>query len=224
MLKGQYLTTFFAAFFKVRITLWHFTTEVFGSRLAECIDVCLPSVLPCRKRLWGCIPIEWALSNFQYITSNVRFFNSKQNSRKSSIENKIKRNVIFYITITDQPRGLVVRVSDYWSWGPEFDSRLYYGNFSLKGKIPMVTMVWVELTLRPLLVPHIHVSPSTSSGQRNCASWASQLQKSVTLRPQPGGDTTKSIRDMWWLWKKNFTLTIALKVFSKILKRGNKVF
>jgi hypothetical protein len=54
-----------------------------------------------------------------------------------------------------------------------------------------------ELRLRPLLVLHIHISPSTSSGQRNCASWASQPQKSVTFRPQPGGETTKSIRDMW---------------------------
>jgi hypothetical protein len=60
----------------------------------------------------------------------------------------------------------------------------------------------VELRLRPLLVLHIHVSPSTSSGQRNCDSWASQPQKLVTLRPQPGGETTKSIRDMWWHWKK----------------------
>jgi hypothetical protein len=61
----------------------------------------------------------------------------------------------------------------------------------------------VELMLRPFLVLHIHVSPSTSSGQRNCASWTSQHQTSVTLRPQPGGETTKSIRDMWWHWGKN---------------------
>jgi hypothetical protein len=47
---------------------------------------------------------------------------------------------------------------------------------------------------------HTHISPSTSSGQRNCASWASQTQKSVTLRPQPGGKTIKSIRGMWWHW------------------------
>jgi hypothetical protein len=63
----------------------------------------------------------------------------------------------------------------------------------------------VELRLRTILVLHIHVSPSTSSGQRNCASWASKPQKSVTLRPQPGGETTKSIRDMWWHWQKNHT-------------------
>jgi hypothetical protein len=59
------------------------------------------------------------------------------------------------------------------------------------------------LGLRPLLVLHIHISPSTSPGQRNCAWWVSQRQKSVTLRPQPGGETTKSIRDMWWHWKKS---------------------
>jgi hypothetical protein len=53
-------------------------------------------------------------------------------------------NIAFsYIVYIDQPRGLVVRVSDYWSWGPGFDSRLCHGDFSLKGKIPMATMVWV---------------------------------------------------------------------------------
>jgi hypothetical protein len=50
----------------------------------------------------------------------------------------------FYTIISsDQLRGLVVRVSDYWSSGPGFDSRLYHGDFSLKGKIPIVTRVWV---------------------------------------------------------------------------------
>jgi hypothetical protein len=37
----------------------------------------------------------------------------------------------------------VFGVSDYWSWGPRFDSRLHHGDFSFKGKIPIVTMVWV---------------------------------------------------------------------------------
>jgi hypothetical protein len=60
----------------------------------------------------------------------------------------------------------------------------------------------VELRFKAPLVLHIHTSPSTSSGQRNCVSWASQPQKSVTLRPQPGGETTKSIRDMCWHWKE----------------------
>jgi hypothetical protein len=36
-----------------------------------------------------------------------------------------------------------VRASDYWSSGPGFESWFYHGDFSLKWKIPMVTMVWV---------------------------------------------------------------------------------
>jgi hypothetical protein len=38
----------------------------------------------------------------------------------------------------------------------------------------------VELRLRPLLVLHIHISPSTSSGQRNCASWVEVGYNAVT--------------------------------------------
>jgi len=45
-----------------------------------------------------------------------------------------------------------------------------------------------------LLALHPPISPLTSTGQRNCASWASQTQKSVTLLPCPGGKTTKSTR------------------------------
>jgi hypothetical protein len=61
--------------------------------------------------------------------------------------------------------------------------------------------ILVEFRLRSLLV-HIHVSPSNASGLRNCASWASQPQKAVTLWPQSGGETAKSIRDMWWHWRR----------------------
>jgi hypothetical protein len=35
------------------------------------------------------------------------------------------------------------------------------------------------------------------TGQHNRASWASQPQKSVTLRPKLGGETTKPLSDMW---------------------------
>jgi hypothetical protein len=60
-----------------------------------------------------------------------------------------------------------------------------------------------------------HTSPSTSLGQRNCALWASQPQKSITFRPQPGGETTKSIRDMWWHWpKKTMDFKQKLQGFS----------
>jgi hypothetical protein len=91
---------------------------------------------------------------------------------------------------------LIMRSQDRFPvlpWGFFLEGEDSHGDHSL-GSL-------VELRLRPLLVLHIHISSSTSSGQRNCASWASQPQKSVTLRPQPGGETAKSIRDMWW--KKN---------------------
>ena len=38
------------------------------------------------------------------------------------------------------------------------------------------------------------ITTHTPLGQRNCASWASQPQKSVTLLPCPGGRTTKSTK------------------------------
>ena len=41
---------------------------------------------------------------------------------------------------------------------------------------------------------HSTISPLTSSGQHNCASWASQPQKSVKLLRCPGGRTMKSTR------------------------------
>jgi hypothetical protein len=53
------------------------------------------------------------------------------------------RNVLLYNRNFDQPRSLVVRVSEYWSWYPWFDSWLCHGDFSLKGKFPTVTMVRV---------------------------------------------------------------------------------
>jgi hypothetical protein len=79
-------------------------------------------------------------------------------------------------------------------WGPGFDSRFYPGNFPLDGRIPVVTVVWVVGRCRLKAPPGIsspYISPLT---QRNCASWASQPQKSVTLSPQPGGKTIKFIR------------------------------
>ena len=69
--------------------------------------------------------------------------------------------------------------------------------FSLQGKIPVVTIVWVVSRFRLKAPPGISsscISPLTSSGQRSCASWASQPQKSATLSPQPGGKPRKFIR------------------------------
>jgi hypothetical protein len=44
---------------------------------------------------------------------------------------------------------------------------------------PYITIHSISIYHHPL---HIHISPSTSSGQRNFASWASQPQESVTGR------------------------------------------
>jgi hypothetical protein len=64
-------------------------------------------------------------------------------------------------------------------WGVFLEVEDFHGDHGL-GSL-------VELTLRPLLVLHIYISQSTSSGQRNCASRAFQPQKSLTFRPQPAG-------------------------------------
>jgi len=67
-----------------------------------------------------------------------------------------------------------------------------------------VTMVWVVSRSRLKAPPGAsspYISPLTPSGQHNCASWASQPQKSVTLLPQPGGETTKVRMNMWWHWR-----------------------
>ena len=53
----------------------------------------------------------------------------------------------------------------------------------------------------------------TSSGQRNCAAWASQPQKSVTLLPCPGGRTTKS--------RKGHVVALEKKIFG-ITKGDNE--
>jgi len=93
----------------------------------------------------------------------------------------------------DQPRGLVVRVSDYYH--------------EVQGSIPGSTVVifpvgkdsrgdhglgsLVEFRFKG---PSATTSPLTTSGKRNCASLASHPQMSVTLLPCPGGRTTKSRR------------------------------
>jgi hypothetical protein len=63
---------------------------------------------------------------------------------------------------------------------------------------PFLTSIFTTCTahliLLDLITRIIFGEQLTSSGQRNCASWSSQPQKSVTLLPCPGGKTTKSIR------------------------------
>ena len=77
----------------------------------------------------------------------------------------------------------------------------------------MVTMVWVVSRIKLKAPPGTsspYISPLTQSGQRNCASWASQPQRSVTLPPQPGGGTTKVLTNMWWHLKESFILDVAV--------------
>ena len=76
--------------------------------------------------------------------------------------------------------------------------------FSLKGKIPRSEHGLGRLVEFMFKAPPSTTSSSitthTPSGQRNCASWASQPQKSGTLLQYPGGRTTKSTKDMWRHW------------------------
>jgi hypothetical protein len=82
----------------------------------------------------------------------------------------------------------------------------------------MVTMVWVVSRSRLKVPPGTScpcISPLTPSGQRNCASWASQPQKSVTLLPQPGGGTTKVRMNMWWHKKYFYKTYIILRKIQR---------
>ena len=69
------------------------------------------------------------------------------------------------------------------------------------------------------------ITTHTPSGQRNCASWASQPQKLVTLLPCPGGRTTKSTKDMWWHWERGriFTSWRSARLCSKHVQEYNKL-
>ena len=85
----------------------------------------------------------------------------------------------------------------------------YHGNFSLQGKIPVVTTVWVFSRFRLKAPPGISsscISPLTSSGQRSRASWASQPQKSATLSPQPRTKPRKFITTCGGIGKKYYII------------------
>ena len=70
-----------------------------------------------------------------------------------------------------------------------------------------MTMVWLVSRSRLKVPPGTsspYISPLAPSGQRNCAPWVSQLQKSVTLPPQPGGgDHESSYEHVVALERKN---------------------
>ena len=70
---------------------------------------------------------------------------------------------------------------------------------------------------------HPPISPLTS-GQRNCASWASQPQKSVTLLPCRGGRTTKSTRacERAEICKEYFDKLLNTEESKELSQRGNR--
>ena len=66
------------------------------------------------------------------------------------------------------------------------------------------------------------ISPLTSSGQRNRASWVSQPQKSVTLLPCPGGKTTKPVKDMWGIGGKKIYIQNVTKTTQSAYMNDKK--
>ena len=100
---------------------------------------------------------------------------------------------------TDQPRGLVVRVSEVPGSIPGSTVGIFLEGEDSRGDHGLGRLVEFRFKAPPGTTSS-YITTHTPSGQRNCASRASQPQKSVTLLPCPGGRTTKSTKDMWWHW------------------------
>ena len=75
-----------------------------------------------------------------------KLFIRQQLDESTDVAN-VAQNFVFN-RYADQPRGLVVRASGYYSRSPGFDSRLYHGDFPCGGRIPVVTIVWVVSRFR----------------------------------------------------------------------------
>jgi hypothetical protein len=124
------------------------------------------------------------------------------------------------------PKGPASWSSDQSLWlliiRSGFDSRFYHGNFPLGGGSPWWPwfgyLVGLGLgRLRNPLAFHLHISPLTSSGRRNRASWASQPQKSVTLRHSQRA-VHEVHENMWWHWGRRFSLQSLSKTFLVLRK------
>jgi hypothetical protein len=128
------------------------------------------SHMPCRAHAVLCPELDKSLSE-GHGRGMARARNGMCNSNTAVLCNSNGKDTIQILSCTSwQGNGMGTELGTIWS---------RHGN----------GMVCVNYPL--------FISPSTSPGQRNCASWASQ---NLTLRPQPGGETTKSITDMWWHW------------------------
>ena len=84
---------------------------------------------------------------------------------------------------------------------PGFTMGIFLEGEDSRGDHGLGRLVEFRFKAPPVTTPS-SITTHTSSGKSNCASWASQTQKSVTLLPYPGGRTTKSTKDMRWHWTK----------------------
>ena len=80
----------------------------------------------------------------------------------------------------------------------------------------------VEFRFKAPLGTTSSITTHTPSGQRNCASWASQPQKSVTFLPWTGGRTTKSTKGMWWHWGGGYLNNLMANIFKELDLIPNK--
>ena len=100
-------------------------------------------------------------------------------------------------TCNNQPRGLVVRVStnrEVLGSIPGSTLGIFLEGEDSRGDHGLGRLVDFRFKAPPGTTSS-SITTHTPSGQGNCASWASQTQKSVTLVPCPGGRTTKSTKD-----------------------------
>jgi uncharacterized heparinase superfamily protein len=91
--------------------------------------------------LLSCFPLITQISLTAWVGVRLEELIVSELKKKFCVFYRTRSFVVIFTE--DQPRGLVVRASDYLSRGPGFDSRLNHGNFPCRGRIPVVTMVWV---------------------------------------------------------------------------------
>ena len=75
--------------------------------------------------------------------------------------------------------------------------------------VTIVCVVSTSILKAPPGTTSPYISLLTPSGQRNCPSWASQPQKSVTLPPQPGGEHESSYEHLVALKKNHLSLFMS---------------
>jgi hypothetical protein len=109
-------------------------------------------VISCWMVRWWCIIGKVSKKQVMaYYKPHPRLLNGETDGKQQNISHKVKRSSRFETSnrISKSVFKVWVLRPASWSSGQSFwllimiDSRLYHEDFSLKGKIPMVTMVWV---------------------------------------------------------------------------------